>query len=334
MGCFGEGPHRLDLSPETFIVGPNNVGKSTFIAAYWFMRYQNFSYPFTKFRNYNEAVFKGKTGPRISITIRGTYDGTPVERTLQLDRNNQPSITSQVGTNESFAMLSNTLNETWYLSSDRVFIPTEQGIGGAQTIIDFRAGNVVPFLLERWTSRDPRWDEAEEWLRRIDPSMTVLKSPLRGNVASIETSRKYGTDEVDVNVSFQGGGIQRALQLVSALVFSPKGSMIILEEPEMNLHKETQETLVDLINTVVDESNKQVVVTTHSWDMILPFISDLNDGRPRGEKHIKAKRQNFKLVFFDFEDSDIKIKDYDLSTKKYTDITKDFNLMWGGYEKE
>ncbi len=320
------------MSPETFIVGPNNVGKSTFIAAYWFFRFLGYNYPLTKFRSYQESVFMRKYGPAIIMTLRGKFEGNLVERTIRIPPSGGLTW-GDTGNVHSLEILNRTVSDTWYLSSDRIFIPIEQGISGSNAIIDFRAGNIVPFLLERWTSQDLKWTVAQEWIRRIDPGMTTLKSPLRSGIASIETSRKYGKNEVDVNVSFQGGGIQRALQLVSALVFSPEGSVIIMEEPEMNLHKETQETIVDLMNTAVNEWGKQVIVTTHSWDMILPFISDVDHGSPRGERHVKAKRENFRLVTFDFEQTGIKIADYDLSKKKYAEIVKDFNLIWGGFEE-
>jgi hypothetical protein len=196
-------------------------------------------------------------------------------------------------------------------------------------VINYTANNIITFLLERWTSRDVNWGEAEKWLQKIDPNMTILKSPLRGNYASIETGRKYGDHEVDINVSFQGGGIQRALQIVSAVVFSPKGSVIIIEEPEMNLHKDAQEILVDLFNTAVNQWGKQIIVTTHSWDMILPIVSDIGPGSRRGENHVPADPSRFKLVAFSRKDSSIKIDDYDIAKKEFKQIKEDFKLIWG-----
>jgi predicted ATPase len=174
------------------------------------------------------------------------------------------------------------------------------------------------------------WDEAEEWLKRIDPGFTLLKSPLRGNQASIETTRKYPTLETDVNLAFQGGGIQRALQIICAVVFSPRESVIIIEEPEMNLHKDSQEILVDLFNKAVNEWNKQVIITTHSWNMILPIWSDIGLERSRrsGDNHIKTDASKFKLVAF-WPGDQIQIKDYNIDQKKFTDMQQDFKLLWG-----
>src|SRR6267378_484181 len=38
LGCFGDSDYQLNLSPETLLVGPNNVGKSIMVGAYNFVR--------------------------------------------------------------------------------------------------------------------------------------------------------------------------------------------------------------------------------------------------------------------------------------------------------
>ena len=38
LGCFGESDYQMSLSPETLLVGPNNVGKSIMVGAYNFVR--------------------------------------------------------------------------------------------------------------------------------------------------------------------------------------------------------------------------------------------------------------------------------------------------------
>src|SRR5207245_3248918 len=38
IGCFGDSNHSLRLSPETLVVGPNNVGKSVVLGGYNFVR--------------------------------------------------------------------------------------------------------------------------------------------------------------------------------------------------------------------------------------------------------------------------------------------------------
>ncbi len=162
----------------------------------------------------------------------------------------------------------------------------EIGVRGLSTPwtqpLDPDGSNVVTFLLERYTKRDPLWEEAESWLKRIVPEFSMLKSPLSGRLGSVET--ELANSGVDINLAYQGTGTQKALSAIAALVFSPGGSTIIIEEPEIHLHPRSQEVLVDLFNTAVTKWNKQVIITTHSWDMLLPFISDIGQGT-REVKH-------------------------------------------------
>jgi len=330
FGCFDDTDYVLNLKPETFIIGPNNVGKSTFFSAYaLIVQRGSFYYPLTKFNNMQEASFGLKKDSQIRLAVAGEYARGVAESLLLMDVARNSSGIEARGHPDAQGAFGTQLATTWFLTSDRIFIPYSQSIpGGPQPVLDHRASNVIAFLLERWTSRDPNWPEAELWLRKIDPSMELLISPLRGTNASIETRRKYVKLIADVNVAFQGGGIQRALQIIAAIVFSPKGSVIMIEEPEMNLHKETQEILVDLFNKAVNEWEKQIIVTTHSWDMILPFISDIGKGSKRGADHVKADPSKFKLVAFSFQGGIIRIEDYDIR-KEFDLIKKDFKLIWG-----
>ena len=165
-------------------------------------------------------------------------------------------------------------------------------IGGTSLYLPWQpinpdGSNVITYLLERFTSRDPRWGEAENWLKRIAPELSVLKVPLRVMQASVET-----TDmnlRVDINMAYQGTGIQKALSVIVAVVFSPEGSTIVIEEPEIHLHPRSQEVIVDLFNKAVNEWNKQIVFITHSWDMLLPFVSDVGPGQGRGGQHPRAR---------------------------------------------
>src|SRR5207249_6775335 len=159
------------------------------------------------------------------------------------------------------------------------------------------------------------------------PEFSVLKSPLRGSVGSIET--QLADSPVDINVAYQGTGTQKALSTIAAVVFSPEGSTIIVEEPEIHLHPRSQEVLVDLFNLAVNEWGKQVIFTTHSWDMLLPFISDIGDGSERGKTHLKADPKQFKLVTFARDGDQVNIEDYDLRNKDFMKVRAYFKQLWG-----
>jgi len=267
--------------------------------------------------------------PTREIYLEASLQGTAWSGTIYttLSRERSPLLSTPRELN-----IIQELGKVWYLSPSRVELQRQMQIGSVGPSLPWQplspnGFNVIPYLLERFTSRDSRWTEAENWLQRIAPETTVLKVPLRAMQASVET-----TDtnlKLDINMAYQGTGIQKALSIIAAVVFSPEGSTIIIEEPETNLHPRSQESLVDLFNLAVRDWKKQIIFTTHSWDMLLPFASDIATASKRGEAHIRAEPKNFKLMVFDRRGSDITIRELDIKGKEFKDIRDYLKKLWG-----
>jgi predicted ATPase len=89
--------------------------------------------------------------------------------------------------------------------------------------------------------------------KKIGQDMSELKTPIRGDQVFLETL----SGNIDVNASLQGSGFQSAATIVSAVVFSPDGSTVIIEEPEAFLHPGSQEAIVDMINEAVKRARSR-----------------------------------------------------------------------------
>ncbi len=208
------------------------------------------------------------------------------------------------------------LGTVWYFRASRNDINADRqtGQGGSIPVwgqqLDPYGSNIITYLLERWTDQDKNWPVAQEWLKRIDPELSILKSPLRGNMASLETLNKFS--DVSVNLAYQGTGIQRAITIVAGVIFSPPNSTIIIEEPEVHLERGSIEALVDLFNHAVMNWNKQIILSTHSMDLLLQYASDLGLATPRGKGHEIIDPSKFKLVTFERREGKIQIRDEDM----------------------
>ncbi len=341
FACFGKGDYHLDLAPETAIIGPNNVGKSALIAAFNFVRSNGigasrsggllWNSPTYNWGNYRNIVHRHETDRVIEASAVLDHKTNLVTVDAKIK---DESIESSISPHLTPSELRDDIANIWYFHASRREIPSGMGVGPTgfytswQQPIEPDGSNVVTYLLERFTSRDERWAEAEKWLKRIAPESSILKSPLRGNTASVEITQ--ADSGIDVNVAYQGTGIQKALVVIAGLVFSPEGSTIIVEEPEIHLHKRSQEGLADLFNLAVNDWKKQVVFTTHSVDMLLPFISDVGkEPTKRGKDHIKAKPENFSLVEFRRVDGDIEIKPLDIKQMMWTDFKAHIDKTYG-----
>ena len=333
LACFGDEDYQLDLAPETVIVGPNNIGKSLMLAGFNFLRNLRFSGWQWDTSTYGwespETIAHNHERGR-SIKVGATIDGQAWSGRLAADFG-RGSQGCQVEPTTADAQ--EELRNVWYLRASRSEIPRQMQVSSRglttswQQPLEPDGSNVITYLLERYTSRDEKWDVAEEWLQRIVPEFSVLKSPLRGMVGSIET--QLADSPIDINVAYQGTGTQKALSTIAAVVFSPDRSTIIVEEPEIHLHPRSQEVLVDLFNLAVNKWGKQVIFTTHSWDMLLPFISDVGQGTERGKTHSKADPSKFKLVTFAREGDKVAIRDFDLKGKDFVKVRTYFKQLWG-----
>ncbi len=72
-------------------------------------------------------------------------------------------------------------------------------------------------------------------------------------------------------------GQRQALPVLAQLAAAAEGDTVLLEEPETSLHPEAQQRMADIIADAVAH-RRQIVLTTHSQDLLLSFQKPLRDG--------------------------------------------------------
>lgn len=343
--CFDEQNYKIDFSKLNIIVGPNNSGKSAIFKAlnlvrfyavnpmqeppYWNTDYYNL-------QNFGMVVYNHDVSQKMQIVIEYSSNGDKTTAQFEyqdgyqnLKLSQDESVWSTLQKQEH----ANLATKVWYISSSRGSIPYRSQVGAieADKLQPIKPGceNIVQYLLERYNARDENWPEFEKWMSKIDPQIKLFKTSLMKVFSSLETDRNDGKNTTNVNLSLQGSGIQAVIPIIAAIIFSPKDHTIIIEEPENFLHSKTIETLVDLFNHAVNNLSKQIIVITHSWDILRQYISDIGEGTDRGRGHEKANAADFKLITFDAKLGPEKIKTYDLPNKKFTEVVSDFKALWG-----
>jgi len=76
----------------------------------------------------------------------------------------------------------------------------------------------------------------------------------------------------------EGGGVNRITALFTILGLADRGSTILLEEPETNLHPAIQYKLAGILSRVVGEERKQLIITTHSEHLLLGVLNSVARG--------------------------------------------------------
>jgi len=334
LGCFDEQAYTMVFSPETLIAGPNNSGKSMFISGINLIKHFivtgsiAWSTELYNFFSFQEAVNAHQRDKTIEVSMTVTEDSFEYNYEFHFsEKGNRFLLNGQPckRTSKDVELMS----KLWFFRPNRSPVPFYSPVEPTASLLQpLRpdGSNVINYLLERWTDRDKRWNEAETWLRKIDPDMTEIKTPIRGNRAYFETM--FGN--IPVNVSLQGSGFQSAAAIIAALVFSPECTTIIIEEPEVFLHPDSQEVIVDMINEAVNNHKKQVIFSTHSCNILLPFYNDISlHGAKRGATHVKANPDKFTMWTFKKVAGKVSIEHYPLQNKTFQQFRADFKQIWG-----
>jgi predicted ATPase len=100
------------------------------------------------------------------------------------------------------------------------------------------------------------------------------------------------------SIANEGGGINQLVLLFTILTGSPKKSVICLEEPEIHLHPAKQSQLMKTILKIVQEDEKQIILTTHSEYVLYPLLAAVSSGN--------LKPEDLSIYYFQYDDKNNK----------------------------
>jgi predicted ATPase len=99
------------------------------------------------------------------------------------------------------------------------------------------------------------------WMKEISPGISVTSRLFEEASVAVNTFDQNGNGDLKPqNVGF---GVSYVLSIVTALLYSKKGSVVIIENPEAHLHPKGQSYLGRLI-ALTAKAGIQVIVETHS----------------------------------------------------------------------
>ncbi|UXA00503.1 DUF3696 domain-containing protein [Vibrio splendidus] len=107
--------------------------------------------------------------------------------------------------------------------------------------------------------------QIDAWLKEISPGISVTSKLFEEASTSVNIFEQNGNKALKpYNIGF---GVSYALSIVTALLYTRKGGLIIIENPEAHLHPRGQSFLGRLI-ALTAEAGVQVIVETHSDHLI------------------------------------------------------------------
>jgi predicted ATPase len=128
--------------------------------------------------------------------------------------------------------------------------------------------NLVPFLYNLRESDHDRYEAIEDVLRTAFPGFANLNFPsAAAGMLSLTWKDVHFQDAIYVHQLSEG--ILRFLWLVSLLQSPNLSTVTMIDEPEVSLHPELLNLLVDLLRETAKRT--QIIVATHS-DMLIRFL--------------------------------------------------------------
>jgi len=134
--------------------------------------------------------------------------------------------------------------------------------------------NALNILHQLKANDDKRFDEVITWLRRMDFGISGIPLP---TAAPGEGSAFPVTFGIRSNILFHGSGLRSILPLVIQGILAPPGSVLLVEEPEVHLHRASIDSLWGFFGDCA-KRGVQVVATTHSVDLLISLNERLERG--------------------------------------------------------
>lgn len=291
----------LRVATLTVLAGLNSSGKSTFLQAIGALRQSydtngrtdglSLSGSLVQLGQFRDLLTEGTDSDAVAITAkengtssRWVFSGAPTDNQLQFSA--APEAPPSFVTSPHFQ----------FLQADRIVPGTlypqapqrarDAGFLGSRgeytaDFLAMAATRLVPVartfprkglwltddLLDKVAPTEGLLDQTAGWLQQLSPG------------ARLDATLLSGTDEVLLQFSFVGRkrdtasnpyrptnvgfGLTYSLPIVVSCLASPKGALLLLENPEAHLHPQGQTALGELIARAANDG-VQVIVETHS----------------------------------------------------------------------
>jgi hypothetical protein len=125
------------------------------------------------------------------------------------------------------------------------------------------------------------WIDIEKWAGNLGLSDLGAGWRGGGQLGSEFNDPDFGNT---LNISSAGQGSKQILPVIVQLFYSPKDSVIMVEEPEISLHPDAQVKLPEMFLDAMRKGNRQVVVTTHSESLLLALKPVIARGDLRNDE--------------------------------------------------
>jgi predicted ATPase len=118
-------------------------------------------------------------------------------------------------------------------------------------------------------------EKLKYWLKKFNVGIDLKVVTMSGNQFRLNIVDSH--NNAIVNLSDVGFGVSQILPVIVEGFYAPRGSMILVEQPEIHLHPALESELGDLLSEISKEG-KTVIVETHSEHLLLRLQKRVAEG--------------------------------------------------------
>jgi ABC-type cobalamin/Fe3+-siderophores transport system ATPase subunit len=297
---------RIELNHPSVLIGPNNCGKTSAIQALalwsqavktWFdvrkdssakertatalNRLSIVAVPVqrTRFFWHNTNVRAGTKDIRLTITVGIEFNGVVVS--LPMHFRNQGDELVYCTPDDSVVANLDLMQYAARMNVELLY--PMSGLETEEPIL--QPGRIAVLLGQGQTAQVLRnlchmvaKDTPDDWKRIVSLMRRLfnvtLETPQETTRGAIEMRYKQTTVRESLDVSSSGRGFQQML-LIFAYLYSHKGSVLLVDEPDAHLEILRQKQVYVLLRDIASENKSQVIIVTHS-EVILDEALDNN----------------------------------------------------------
>jgi predicted ATPase len=289
------------LAPLTVLAGLNSTGKSTLLQAVGLLRQSydtngntnglSLSGPLVHLGQYRDVLSEGAVGDAVAITIeeggtsnRWTFRGVSEANQLELDAapTNPPLFVKspyfqflqadRIGPRTLYPQASQQDRNLGFLGVHGEYTVDFLSRSSSHLVAKARAFprtglGIDADLLDRVAPTDGLLDQVSGWLQQLSPGARLFPDALDRTDEVLLQFSYLGKHRESKSNPYRptnvGFGLTYSLPIIVSCLASPKGSLVLMENPEAHLHPQGQASLGELIARSVSDG-VQIIVETHS----------------------------------------------------------------------
>ena len=269
---IGEPGVDLELKPLTLLVGPNGGGKSSILEALAVAIQRNTKGRLTNFPSVNSVMHK-LTDSRVSMDVHFAPNGNETSGGFQISFGagsgmNFELLSENQKVNELAGRLAHDLiSNSFLISSVRGDVSYSVEAQGNPEWVGVHGENLQLLLAIIFGQLRYKAvaDKVAAWARRFG-----IGDLHAGFVGGNQSGSDYLDSELQIslNLALSSSGSKQILTVITQVFWAAKGSLLMIEEPEISLHPKAQIDVLEMFAEAIKKDNKQILATTHSHIML------------------------------------------------------------------